>query len=281
MKATKVGLAALTLLVGAGIAGAQGGSDGMMRGCYAKSTGDLRLLTKRSDRCKRNETAVRWSKEGRAGADGPPGAPGPQGPAGVDGKDGAPGDHGDPGIQGPKGDTGSQGPTGPQGAQGSPGPEGPTGPEGSPGPEGPTGPQGPAGPGAGFAYWGNAIGNTALAVNTTTPGPGHVNINAPTSGKVLIQASVQLLGGASDTRVTCHLADSPVGSEVAFTTFFSRNFMVTLEANQSAGLSIMAEATTSGGTAASLRRHRVIVNCRAIDAPATFREAYFQAQLLG
>jgi len=84
------------------------GSDGVIRGCYQKNSGSLRIVDSASE-CKKNERAISWNQKGQ---------PGPPGPAGLRGPSGPKGDQGPPGPQGPKGDIG---PRGPQGAKGDPG----------------------------------------------------------------------------------------------------------------------------------------------------------------
>jgi hypothetical protein len=66
--------------------------SGVIRGCYDKKTGQLRVIDSANAACTSKETDLAWSQVG------PPGATG---------------DQGDPGAQGP---TGSTGATGPQGA---------------------------------------------------------------------------------------------------------------------------------------------------------------------
>jgi hypothetical protein len=100
--------------------------------CVERS-GDVRIVDA-GERCRHNETRVRWNV---VGPQGPAGAPGAQGPAGP---------------QGPQGLAGPQGPIGPAGATGVAGPQGLKGDTGAAGPQGPTGPQGPHGDG--FNYRG-------------------------------------------------------------------------------------------------------------------------------
>jgi hypothetical protein len=101
----------LITLVFAGVALAtipDGG--GVISGCYAKSTGALRVVDSSTTQCKGGEASLAWNQTG------------PQGPKG------------DPGPQGPTGDPGSQGPQGPKGVTGPAGPAGPAGPQGPQGP---------------------------------------------------------------------------------------------------------------------------------------------------
>ena len=92
------------------------GSDGVIRGCYAKSGGTLRVIDSSVTNCKSSETALNWNVAGPAGPAGADGAPGPAGPVGPAGADGA---------------RGPAGPVGPAGADGAPGPVGPAGANGA------------------------------------------------------------------------------------------------------------------------------------------------------
>jgi hypothetical protein len=125
--ALAVGLVAV--LVGGGVALATiPGSGGVISGCYAKSTGSLRVVDASTAQCKGGEVPLTWNQTG---------------------------------PQGLKGDTGVQGTKGDQGAQGPQGVKGDTGPIGLTGPTGPQGPRGPITPPAyeeaygvpGFAWW--------------------------------------------------------------------------------------------------------------------------------
>jgi len=137
IRPTKTFLTALAagvavLAVGGGVALATiPGSGGVIRGCYAKYGGSLRVIDSAAA-CRPTENPLSWNQLGQQG---PQGAPGPQGPAG------AKGDQGAQGAQGPKGDPGATGAAGAQGPQGSQGPQGP---------KGATGPQGPASSVAGY-----------------------------------------------------------------------------------------------------------------------------------
>lgn len=71
-----------------------------IRACYAKKTGDLRLLAGKKKRCRKGERKITWAKKGPRGLVGPAGASGPQGP------------------QGAQGETGPQGPAGVSGGGG-------------------------------------------------------------------------------------------------------------------------------------------------------------------
>lgn len=122
--------ARLPLAIGLiGILGLSGGmvfaaipsaGDGVIHGCYHKSTGQLRVIEfEDGAACRPPEVPISWSEEG------PQGETGPQGPQGETGETGA---------------TGPQGPAGPQGEIGPQGPQGETGETGATGPQGPIGP---------------------------------------------------------------------------------------------------------------------------------------------
>jgi len=120
-------------IVAAGIAyAAIPDSNGVIHGCYNKTTGALRVAVSGKG-CGSNELPLDWNSSG------PPGPTGPTGPRGPTGPQGSPG-------QGSTGPTGATGPTGPTGASatGVTGPTGDTGPTGATGPTGPTGPTGSA-----------------------------------------------------------------------------------------------------------------------------------------
>jgi hypothetical protein len=131
---------AATLVVGtAAVAfGQLRSSDDVIVACFAKKTGDLRVVASGRD-CTAKEQVLRWNKEG------PVGATGPAGSDGADGADGHTGAVGPSGNSGPPGPTGSPGPAGPAGAPGDAGPSGPAGPSGAPGDTGPSGDAGPSG----------------------------------------------------------------------------------------------------------------------------------------
>lgn len=89
----------LSLLVVAGIAyAAIPGPDGLIHGCYANSTGSLRV-TDHDAACKANETALPWNQTGPRGPAGPTGPQGPQGGSGPAGAEGPEGPQGPPGLQ--------------------------------------------------------------------------------------------------------------------------------------------------------------------------------------
>ena len=132
---------AVVLIAGAG-AFAHDPHDGVIHGCYDKSSGRLRVVDAER-RCGDDERSITWSDRGRRGETGAKGADGRPGPAGPKGEVGP------PGPAGPKGDDGAPGPAGaagPAGADGQPGPQGLMGPDGPPGRDGASGPRGAAGP---------------------------------------------------------------------------------------------------------------------------------------
>jgi hypothetical protein len=111
------------LLVGGASAGPDS-AGAVIRGCYKKKTGAVRIVAKRK-RCKRRERTIAWNRRGLQGATGQSGSVGPPGPAGPVGGVGQTGATGLQGPTGPTGATGSQGTTGPTGATGATGPNRP------------------------------------------------------------------------------------------------------------------------------------------------------------
>lgn len=83
-----VGLAGSTGVAVASISARRtGGEPGrggtVLHGCYARTTGALRLINPSArQHCRRGERAVSWNQAGRAGARDPAGAQGPLGPRG-------------------------------------------------------------------------------------------------------------------------------------------------------------------------------------------------------
>jgi hypothetical protein len=270
-----------------GIATAQNGGSDVIRACQAKKTGALRVLGKPSAKCRRGEKALSWNKQGPSGAAGLPGAAGAAGKDGARGATGPAGAAGQDGAQGPTGPkgadglNGAQGPTGPKGTDGLNGAQGPTGPKGTDGLNGAQGPTGPAGPGAGFGYAGNAIGNTPMPTNQIVVAPGTMAVATPASGVVLLNASVSVLNGNTQSSIICAFQQAPTLSETTFTSFSTRNFVFEAAANQQVTLPVMAEGYTTGGTKANPKKQRVTINCRSAQGPATFREAYMHGHLLG
>ncbi|MDX6481216.1 MAG: hypothetical protein QOG85_1726 [Gaiellaceae bacterium] len=123
-------------LVGAGIAyGAIPDANGVIHGCYSKTSRYLRVISSTA-KCATGEVALNWNQQGPQGDPGQAGAQGPQGPQGDPGATGPQGDPGQTGAQGPKGDTGAAGPQGPKGDTGAAGAQGPKGDTGATGPSG-------------------------------------------------------------------------------------------------------------------------------------------------
>jgi hypothetical protein len=78
---TLVGLAVLGVAaIAGGVAWATiPGGDGVIRGCYQKSSGILRVLDGPRDRCTRSERPIEWNVAGPQGLPGEQGPPGEQG----------------------------------------------------------------------------------------------------------------------------------------------------------------------------------------------------------
>jgi hypothetical protein len=87
IRSTRFWLVAAAVAVGvAGTAYATiPGGDGVIRGCYGKSGGALRVIDGSVTNCKSGETSLNWSQQGL------PGPPGPQGQQGEQGEPGPPG----------------------------------------------------------------------------------------------------------------------------------------------------------------------------------------------
>ena len=84
-KAIIVVIAVLGALVAGAIAyAAIPDANGVIRGCYQKNNGKLRVVSSADD-CRNSERAIRWSQQGPRGPDGPQGRPGPPGPPGPQG----------------------------------------------------------------------------------------------------------------------------------------------------------------------------------------------------
>jgi Collagen triple helix repeat (20 copies) len=106
-----VGGAAVVLCTAAGLAyAAIPGSDSVIKGCYAKQSGDLRVIDAEAGKtCLSSEIPLSWNQTG------PTGPPGAKGEKGDPGPQGLPGEQGEPG---PQGIDGAQGPAGPAGVSG-------------------------------------------------------------------------------------------------------------------------------------------------------------------
>jgi hypothetical protein len=115
---TYANVAATLALVLASVGGAYaatGSTPTVIRGCYAKQNGQLRVIAADA-RCRNGERRLDWNQQGRQGQ------PGTTGATGVTGASGP------AGAQGATGLTGASGPAGAQGASGLAGPQGPPGP---------------------------------------------------------------------------------------------------------------------------------------------------------
>ena len=165
---------AVVVVLAAGVAyGSIPDSGGVIRGCYLKKLGVLRVIDPAKEQCTQYETAIQWSQTGPKGPAGPTGPQGPQGPLGL------------------KGDKGDQGAQGPQGAIGSAGPAGPQGPQGD------TGPQGPAGAG-GLSGWESIIGDGIQIPDNS----GDYAYAYCSPGKVLLSGGFTVYGGSLDILVS-------------------------------------------------------------------------------
>jgi len=92
------GMLTLGVCAAGGAYAAIPGGNGVISGCYMRSTGMLRVVDlENGEKCRSYETAISWSQVGPAGLQGVKGDPG---------KDGLPGAKGDPGQQGPTGPAG-------------------------------------------------------------------------------------------------------------------------------------------------------------------------------
>ena len=105
----------LTLGVGSGAALGMAGGSGNIDGCFASSTGILRVIDPSTSTCRDGETALSWPQTPPQGAKGETGAAGAKGNAGTQGPEGP---KGEPGLAGLPGPTGAQGPVGPPGNHG-------------------------------------------------------------------------------------------------------------------------------------------------------------------
>jgi hypothetical protein len=94
---------ALVAVVAAGTATATAvaipDTGGVVRGCYAKANGQLRVVDRTSD-CRSSERALSWNQRGAAGPQGAKGKTGAQGPTGTPGAPGPTGQQGPPGTSG-------------------------------------------------------------------------------------------------------------------------------------------------------------------------------------
>jgi len=87
-------------MAGGAYAVAAAPGSGVIRGCYQKGSGTLRVLA--AGKCGKSERAIAWNRSG---------PPGLQGPSGIRGPQGTPGSTGAQGVQGIPGANGGTGPT--------------------------------------------------------------------------------------------------------------------------------------------------------------------------
>jgi Collagen triple helix repeat (20 copies) len=166
----------------AGAAAVAATSPGVIKACYAISSGDVRIVASLTD-CTKKEVPISWNVKGPKGVEGPEGPAGPRGhigetgPAGPKGAPGAQGPAGPTGATGPAGPTGATGATGAVGATGATGPAGPAGPAGPTGATGATGPTGPAGAEGGQVWSSNFYLPATVTSSDSTNG-----ILGPASG---------------------------------------------------------------------------------------------------
>jgi hypothetical protein len=198
---------AVVLIAGAG-AFAHDPHDGVIRGCYDKSSGRLRIVDAER-RCGDDERSLTWNDRGRRGEIGAKGVDGRPGPAGPKGDVGPAGPQGDDGMPGPAGAAGPAGADGQPGPQGLIGPDGPPGRDGAPGPRGAAGPEGPPGP---QGERGPAGISGFEVVTARTPDSGF-NSESPKravaecpNGKRVVGTAASLVGDGEDIagRVTLH-----------------------------------------------------------------------------
>jgi hypothetical protein len=200
--------------------------DGVIKACYNRRTGVVRLIGERRLRktCPRRTIAFTFAAKGPRGATGalgPAGPTGPIGPAGADGIDG---------VDGIDGAAGATGPTGPAGA------------DGADGADGATGPAGPAGPGADPDYiqvsdttvqsaavantFQNVTWSTNGAVDGFTHAAGSAVITVPRAGVFYVGASIPVasaaLGGTATLCVAVNGANSTCQSMTLDATTMTR-----------------------------------------------------------
>jgi hypothetical protein len=87
-------------------------SNGVIRGCYLKKLGVLRVIDPATQQCSSLEVAISWNQTGPQGVKGDKGDPGTNG---TNGTDGAPCLPSNPACVGPKGDKGDKGDPGDSG----------------------------------------------------------------------------------------------------------------------------------------------------------------------
>ena len=139
-----VASAALVLAAGGFAVAAIPGPDGVITGCFKKTTGALRVID-RNKACGKGEQSIAWNERGRRGSAGERGPKGERGPGGRRGPKGDRGRRGPEGARGPRGPEGVRGPRGPEGARGRRGARGRPGRKGDTGDPGPKGDRGEKG----------------------------------------------------------------------------------------------------------------------------------------
>jgi hypothetical protein len=92
-----VALIALLVALGGVAFASIPGPGGVVKGCYSKSTGSLRVIDSKKSCSKKRERSLSWNQQGVRGLQGSQGS---QGPAGVNGGQGPQGDSGAPGLDG-------------------------------------------------------------------------------------------------------------------------------------------------------------------------------------
>jgi hypothetical protein len=208
--AMAVAFIALLVAIGGVAVASIPGPGGVIKGCYSKSTGSLRVIGSAKSCSRKRERTLSWSQ---------------QGPRGLQG------------VQGLEGSRGLQGAEGLQGAQGNAGPPGNPGAPGAPG-----------APGVGVnGIFGNgADGDQTLSSNTTLTRDTYYNnltINAgvilnPGGYRVFVSGTLTLNAGASIRR------DSLGGSPLAAGTLGG-----SAAAGGSTTNSLGGNGGTGGGTA--------------------------------
>jgi hypothetical protein len=222
---------------------------GMVKGCYSKKTGSLRITAGRK-RCKRGERRIAWHRKGSRG---PRGARGPAGGPGFQPGNGAAGQAGPAGPLGPIGPAGPAGATGPTGSTG---PIGPTGPSDS----GSTGPTGPTGPSDSF----EARNPGPVTLTGTDSGSANslATLSGLSPGSYLVSARVQLNSSATtSSRVVCDvslggkslngIADIGTSNGNVAHSVVTMTFNVSLVSSDSANLKCHREALTGSAPTAS------------------------------
>jgi Collagen triple helix repeat (20 copies) len=100
------GIVALSLAMTGNVLAAVPSANGVIYGCYTKSTSAIRVIDKDVTNCKQGESLLQWNQTGPQGLMGLTGPAGPAGPTGATGSVGA------TGATGPAGATGATGPAG-------------------------------------------------------------------------------------------------------------------------------------------------------------------------